>query len=131
MTMFWQGISLCMVGAILFVVVGKNSSEVSTLLVLGAVCAVSILSLNYLKPVLQLFDRLQDMSQLSDESLGILIRAIGIGLITEFAGLICSDAGNASLAKTVRILGGTTMLWLSIPMIEQLLDLIENVMGNV
>jgi len=131
MTGYWQGIALSLIAAVLVIVMGKNSGELSVLLMIGAVCMVVILAFSYLNPVLDLIGRLQDMSNLDSQTVQVLFKSVGVGLITEVASLICSDAGNATLGKTVQILGAAVMLWLSIPLIEQMLNLVENVMGNV
>ena len=131
MTEFWQGISLSLIAAVLYIVMGKNSGELSAALVIGAGCMIVMLALTYLKPVMELLDRLQDMSGLDSDTLKILLKAVGVGMVTEVSQMICMDAGNSSLGKTVQILGAAVMLWLSLPLIEQMLDLVEDVMGNV
>jgi hypothetical protein len=52
-------------------------------------------------------------------------------LIGELAGLICSDAGNAALAKSIQILTTAVILWLSIPLFESLLDLVQAILGEL
>lgn len=131
MTGFWQGISLSLIAVVLIIIMGKNSVELSVALVIGAGCMVVMFALAYLQPVMDLIERLQDMSGLDSQTLKILLKAVGVGLVTEIAHLICTDAGNATLGKTVQLLGAAVMLWLSLPLIEQMLDLVENVMGNV
>lgn len=128
---FWQGISLSLVAVVLIIVMGRSGGELSLLLVIGSVCMILILMIRYLSPVFDLMERLQEMSNLDNKVLQILIKTVGIGLVTEIACLICNDSGNATLGKTVHLLGSAVMLWLSIPLIEQMLDLIEDVMGNV
>jgi hypothetical protein len=47
------------------------------------------------------------------------------------ATLICTDAGNTALAKTVQILTTAMILWLSIPLFESLLDLVQAILGEL
>jgi hypothetical protein len=54
---------------------------------------------------------------------------IGIGILSEISALICADAGNSSLGKALQILGGTAMLWLSLPVFRTLVDLIRSILG--
>ena len=128
---FWQGISLSLVAAILVIVMGRSSTELSIVLVIGAGCMVVIIALSYLEPIADLLVRLQTISNMDHAALKILLKAVGVGLVTEIAHLICTDSGNAALGKTVQILGSAAMLWLSLPLIEQMLDLIEQIVGNV
>ena len=45
--------------------------------------------------------------------------------------LICSDAGNSALGKTLQILGAVAVLWLSIPLINSLIALLEQILGDI
>ena len=87
-------------------------------------------SVSYLSPVFELLYELQSVSHLDSEMLEVLFKAVGIGLLGEITGAICIDAGNASLAKALRILAAAVILCMSIPMFRSLLDLIEEILGN-
>ena len=128
---FWQGISLSIVAAIMVIIMGRNSGELSVVLVIGAACTVIMFAVSYMKPVADLLNRLQVMSNLDSDILKTLIKAVGVGLVTEVAHMICADAGNAALGKTVQILGCVVMLWLSLPLIEKMFDIVDDVIGNV
>jgi stage III sporulation protein AD len=71
------------------------------------------------------------MTQLNTDLLAVILKTVGIGLIGELAGLICSDAGNAALAKSIQILTTAVILWLSIPLFESLLDLVQAILGEL
>ena len=45
------------------------------------------------------------------------------------AGLVCADAGNAALAKMLRLLGTAAILCLSVPMFTALLECITEMVG--
>ena len=63
--------------------------------------------------------------------LAILIKALGVGLASEIASMICTDAGNASLTKAIQLLGGAVILYLSVPMFSALMDLIQKIVGEL
>ena len=46
----------------------------------------------------------------------------------EIAALVCGDAGNAALSKAVQIATASAVLWLSVPLMEELLVLIREVL---
>ena len=54
--------------------------------------------------------RLQTMSGMDNTFLKTLFKAAGVAIVTEIAQMICMDAGNASLGKTIQLLGTATML---------------------
>ena len=49
----------------------------------------------------------------------------------EIAGLVCSDAGQASLAKAVSLLTAAVILWISLPLYSQILTLIEELLTSI
>ena len=49
----------------------------------------------------------------------------------EITSLICTDAGNAALGKSVQILATCGILWLSIPLFTSLIDLLNKILGEV
>ena len=63
--------------------------------------------------------------------LGILLKAVGIGLVSEIAGLVCTDAGNGSLGKTLQLLGSAVILYLSLPIFTAMLELIREILREL
>lgn len=102
-------------------------------LVLGlTVCAmVALAALEYLEPVTALLDTLEELGGLDGNMVSILLKAVGIGLLTEIAGMVCTDSGNGSLAKALQLLGTAVTLWISLPLFTALLELIQEILGNL
>jgi stage III sporulation protein AD len=71
------------------------------------------------------------MTKLNTDLLAVILKTVGIGIVGELATLICTDAGNTALAKTVQILTTAMILWLSIPLFESLLDLVQAILGEL
>ena len=61
----------------------------------------------------------------------LVIVGVGIYIISEIAALICTDAGNAALGKTLQFLSTALILYMSLPMFSQLLSLIESILGEL
>ena len=131
MTGFWQGAAAVLLAVILCIALGKQGKEAGLLLTLAVCCMVGVLALSYLRPVIELIDELQAVGQLDSGMLEIILKAVGIGLIGEIASLICSDAGNAALGKSLQLLSSAVILWLSIPLLTQLLELVQQILGEV
>lgn len=120
-----------MVAVVLWIVVSKQGKEFSMALSIAACCLVLILVSNYLDPLLDLIFELEKLAGISSEWISIMLKAVGIGLIVEIGSLICTDAGNAALGKALQIAGTFVVLWLSVPLMRSLLDLIERILGEV
>ena len=114
---------------VLCLLLPKQKTDISVLLCLAVCCMALICAAVYLEPILSLLHRLIELGNLPDELLQILFKVVGIGLISQITSVICIDAGNQSLGKVLQLITTAVVLWLCIPLLEQLLILIENVLG--
>lgn len=119
-----------LVTAALYLVLSKRDRDISMLLTVVVCCMVLGAALTYLEPVFTLFRRLQDLSSMDPEVFGILLKSVGIGLLGEIVALICTDIGNAALGKSLQILATAVIMWLSIPLLTSLLDLVGNILSK-
>lgn len=131
MDLFWKAAAGGLLTVVLCLALGKSGKDMGTLLSMAACCMVAMIVMAYLEPVLDFMRELQDLGDLREDMLGILLKAMGIGLVSEIAGMVCTDAGNSSLGKTLQMLGGAVVLWLSIPVFYALLDLIQQILGEI
>lgn len=128
---YLQAVAGVLLAVVLGLVVSRQSRETGVLLTLGVCCMVICVAAGFLEPVLEFWQTLRQVGQLNDEWVGILMKAVGVGLIAEIATLVCSDAGNASLGKAIGILAAAVMLWLSIPLLQGLLELVQKILGDI
>lgn len=129
MTVFFKAAAAVLLASVLGLAVQRK--EISTVLVIAVCCMVLLLAVSFLDPVMDFLRQLQDMGNLDSGLIPILFKAVGIGVVSEIAGMVCADAGNASMGKAMQILGTAVILWLSIPVFNALLDLIRSVLGGI
>ena len=123
----WAAVVL--VGVILALVVGRQSRDMSLLLTLAVCVMVCIAALGFLEPVTELLRELRRLGDLDSEAVSIALKCAGIGLLSELIGLICADAGESALGRALELLSSAAILWLSLPLIRELLRLIEGVLS--
>lgn len=116
---------------ILTLVIRKQSSEISLLLSICVCCLVAGLAVGFMRPVMDFIRRLQSLGALDTDMLRILLKVVGVAFTAEIASLICEDSGNSAMGKTLQFLASGVILYLSIPMLTTLLDLVEGILGNV
>jgi len=85
----------------------------------------------YIRPILVFADRLAQVGQLNHEMLNVLQKVVGIGLVSQIAGFICTDAGNQTLGKALQIITTAVILCVSVPLLEEILSLVEAVLGEL
>ena len=116
---------------ILCLTLGKQGKDLGLLLTMAGCCLVLLPAVRYLEPVMDFVRQLEDLGNLDGDLVGILLKAAGIGFLTEICNLVCSDGGNAALGKALQLLGSGVILWLSIPLFQALLDLLQKILGGV
>lgn len=118
-----------LIAVILILMLGKKEYS---LMISIAVCAmVSIIAIGFLDPVIGFFSKLQTLGQFDSQLMQIVLRCVGIGILSEITSVICTDAGNAALGKTIQILGCCVILWLSLPLFTNLIELVEEILLSV
>lgn len=128
---FWKAAAIVLLTLILGLAIGKTEKDFSVLLTMMACCVVFVIAISYLEPVLDLLWQLIEIGQMKSSLLEILLKVTGIALVTELVGMICVDAGNASLGKALQFVGSTAILYLSIPLFNGLLTLIREILGEL
>ena len=117
-----------LIAVVLGVTLSRQSQDITLVLSISVCCMVVMVAAVFLTPVMDLIRRLQQLAQLEEGTLNTVLTAVGIGLVGEIAALVCGDAGNAALSKAVQIATASAVLWLSVPLMEELLVLIREVL---
>lgn len=130
MEVFLQSTALVLIAVILLLVLRQNS-QTGTLLSLAVCAIVCIAVTSILSPVVDFLGEIRRLGNLDKGFLTILLKCAGIGFISELAALICSDAGEGALAKAVQLLANAAVLLLSLPLLRQMLTILEEVLGEL
>ncbi len=129
MELYFKGAAGILLAAVLGLALQKQEKDLSAVLTAAVIAMAAVLMLRLLEPVLELLRQLEQVGNLRSGALELLLKAAGIGLTAEVAGLVCADAGNAALAKMLRLLGTAAILCLSVPMFTALLECITEMVG--
>ena len=129
MELYLKCIAGALVGVILLLTLGRR--DLGLALSLTVCVMVALGAMAYLKPVVELLHTLEELGSLDSGLLTILFKAVGMGLITEMAAMVCTDSGSASMARAIQLLGTAAVLWLSLPLFEALLSLIGEILEGL
>ena len=113
---------LAIVTVIMSVMLKSRNSEIA--LILAASCSVIILLtvLSQVSQVTATINQIIAVSGISTSYVVILLKVIGICLITEFAVNTCKDAGSQSLANNVSLAGKIMVTVTSLPLYSDILN---------
>ena len=131
MELFLKACGAVLLTVILVLSFNTQSRDLSLVLLIGVCCMTALVALNYLEPVIDFVRQLEQLGNIDSSLVRILQKAVGIGLISEIAAMICSDAGSNSLGKGIQFLGSAVILWLSLPMFTMLMDLLRQIVGDL
>ena len=131
MGIFWKAAAAALIAVILSLALGKQEKDIGTILSIAVCCMVMVSALVYLEPILEFLRELETIGDLQGDFLGILLKALGIGLVAEIASTVCVDAGNGSMGKTIHTLGAAAILYLSLPVFRAMMDLLRRILEEV
>lgn len=123
-------IAAALLCSVLCLLLKKQAPEL-TLCLCILVCALCFLSsLQFFSPLLTFFQRLEDITGLSDAVFAPLFKTAAIGLLSQVAGTICRDSGQQALGQTIEICSGFVSLYLALPLLEMVLSLLQTMIGG-
>ena len=129
MDIFVKAAAGVLITAVISLILSKNSKDFSVLLIICVCTLVSGAAFYYFNDVIEFLQHLQTVGNLNSDMLSLMLKATGIGVIAEITAMICTDSGNASLGKIIQLLCTAVILWLSISLFQELLDVIQRVIG--
>ena len=106
----------------------KTGKDYSLVIMVVTCCFVCAAAFSFLEPVLDFAKQLQGTSNLDNEIFTIILKAVGISLLTEIISNICTDSGNGAMGKILQMFSGIVVLWLSLPIFSALLELVKDIL---
>lgn len=128
---FIKAAAVVLVTVVMCLILSKQGKDYSAVLVICVSCMIAIVAMGYIQNILAFINKLISAGNLNQDLVEILYKTVGIGFLTEITSMICTDAGNTALAKSIQFLSSAVILWLCIPLFTQLLELVEGVLRAV
>lgn len=93
----------------------------------SATVIIALYAVNALSPVIEYFNRLAGLSESAD--FGCVVKAVGLGLITQTASDLCSENGQRALAGKVAFVGKCAVMAVSLPLFKAMLDILQDLLS--
>ena len=114
---------LGIITALLYALVRNIKPEMAPLVILGG-CGVLLVTLSgKLTEITDGVGEMTELAGLDNENIKILLKALGICIVTQFAADICYDNSCSSVAAAVELSGRVGALILALPMLEAVASL--------
>lgn len=131
MNTYFQAASAVLLALILILTLNKQNKETATMLSIAVCIMVAVLAVSFLEPVIAFLEELRLLGELDEGILVIMLKVVGIGFIGQMATMVCDDAGNGALGKVMQLLTAAVILWLAIPVLQGLIDLVQEILEGV
>ena len=131
MSIFLKAVSGAFISLILWLCLEKRGKDISVLLTMFVCVVILISTFTIFSPVIALIEKLRQMGDINKDYINVILKIVGIGLLSEVASLVCKDAGNEAIGKTLQVISTVLILVISVPIIEKLLELLNNILSNV
>ena len=102
-----------------------SKPEIAFAITIAGSILILLLLIGYFKDTFKIIGIIASNTGISNELLKILFKIVGVGYICEFGAGILNDFGSASLAEKVTLAGKIMIMILALPIIENLLKLIQ------
>ena len=119
---------IAVAGAVLSLIVRKQSGEFGALVGLLAVVLVTLLALEFLQPVLAFAEDLRDTAELGEGVVAPVMKTLAIGFVTETGKNLCDDAGEKTLGSVLQLAGGLGAFYVLLPLMGSVLELLEEML---
>ena len=131
MNVFWKAAAGVLTAVILWININKSNKDISLLMTLCVSAMAIIAATGLLQPVVSFIKKLQRTSGLDVDLVSVVLKVVGVGVITDISAMVCKDAGNESLGRTLQFVSTATVLMVSVPVFERLLTLLDKILGTV
>lgn len=111
-------IGIAIISAVLYTLIKKFSPEFSALVEIGATVIVLLIAYPYLCDIVDFLA----ISDIDTEYIKLLLKTVGVAILTQFAADICIDSGETALASKIEFAGKSVILALSLPTVKTLLE---------
>ncbi len=117
-----MGVLLC--AGILALTLRGQRPELAVCLSLAAGAAVLLMIMQHIIPILSSLGKMLEGSAIPSEYIKTVLKATGICLLTQLTADTCRDAGETALAGKAEFAGRILLLLLSLPLFEDVLQLV-------
>ncbi len=120
-----QIIAIGFITAVTSILLRATKPELSFVVTVTGVIVILLYIIESLQSTLEMFMALAKITGVGNGLLKALIKIVGVGYLTEFGVGILNDFGSVSVADKVALAGKITIILLALPIVEELLEMIQ------
>lgn len=117
---------VAVVGAMLYLYLKSQNSELSGLTVVATGIIIILLSVSYVISAVAFFSEMATKTGINSEVFVLIIKIVAISYLADFSSSLCDDLGVKSLGEKVNFVSRIIIFVLSIPVFNNLLNLVSS-----
>ena len=117
-----------LIGLVIIIIVKQYRPEFAVYISLASGILILFLVMDKLTGVINLIKSVAEKSSINNSFIQLLLKITGIAFLTEFAVSICKDAGESAIASKIEIGSKVIIIFLSIPVISNLMEIIFKIL---
>lgn len=125
MTEIMKIIGVAFITAISSVLLKSTKPELSFAVTVTGIIVILLFVVDSLQNTLSIFTKIAQMTGIQNGLVKTLLKIVGVGYLTEFGAGILNDFGSTAIADKVVLGGKLTIILLSLPVLEGLLQMIS------
>ena len=112
----------CITAMVLALVLRQYRPEFAIFVSLACSVAVVLYVAQGIGQVMEELELLFSNTLLSEELIQVVLKCLGVCILTELAGQTCRDAGENAIGAKIELAGKVTLVVVSIPLFQQLIN---------
>ena len=124
-------VAIGVIGALISLIIKQYKPEYSMIVSLLTAVLMLINIIGWIIPIISDIKSMMNRANISYQYITILIKAVGVCYITQFACDVCKDSGQNAIASKIELAGRVSICVLSIPLFSELISLVETIIGKV
>lgn len=117
-------LGIAIVTAIAAILLRSSKPELSFAVTVTGVIIILLFIVDSMKNVLAIFQFITTTTGIESGLIKLLIKIVGVGYVTEFGSGVLTDFGSTAIADKVVLAGKLTIVVLSLPILQSLLQLV-------
>jgi len=118
-----------LVATILIIIIKAQKPELAVQLSIITGVVIFMMVVGKFTAILEVLSDLSKKANIEGVYMTTLLKIMGVAYIAEFGAEICKDAGEGSIATKIELAGKVMVMFLAVPIITSLLNLIVKLMN--
>ena len=121
-------LAVAVTGSVLGLVIKKNSPEMALMLTVALAIFTVVLSAQIISEILAFVKSVSEAAGISASVLAIVLKTVGVAIVTKISADICRDAGQASVASSVEFAGSAVAVYAALPLFKTVVSMIDSLL---